>query len=249
MTTVNNRIDRIHFIAGPASDPLACQSSTDGIHYCSTWSQVQTVLRTEHQCVVELESINYWRTELDRGTVVPSMLNELQGIRNPERRCSRLAGRVAARCALKRVEPNAIEPYLAISNHSSEKNMGKPFFSHFPSQHLSISHSGTLAIAGVCKTDWGIDIEQIQIRPPSFERYFFSKKEQNWIQSNTAHRNIGLHILWTRKEAASKQMGRGGTLPFKSLSACNDASPFTLKSFIVNDYVVSVSFSPEGGIL
>jgi 4'-phosphopantetheinyl transferase len=88
---------------------------------------------------------------------------------------------------------------------------GKPFIPN--AFEFNIAHSGSIIICAISKTQIGVDIEQI--RPVSFEN-FTSNLTTPEIQmlERTNDSNDLFFDIWTKKEAFSKALGLGMTIPF-----------------------------------
>jgi phosphopantetheinyl transferase len=83
---------------------------------------------------------------------------------------------------------------------------------------LSISHSGAFAVAVAAPFLVGVDLETDDVRPEALAKYFLSDYERLSVANlETAEKNTAVNRLWTRKEAACKVGGWGGTLAFSQL--------------------------------
>jgi phosphopantetheinyl transferase len=100
-----------------------------------------------------------------------------------------------------------------------------PYVLDHPEVHLSITHSHGYAIAVVAPFDIGIDLEKIERRPLSLTHYFFSEEEQQLAsegEPDSSDRDELITRIWSRKEAVSKFLKRGGSLDFKHLNVVSD---------------------------
>ncbi len=213
-----------------------------GVDKSSSWKQFKQLLYFRLRCAVEIEPLINWRTCFTNDATMPLKNMKLEGIRHPQRQVSRLAGRAAARRAAKVWLKDDQTANLEVSNLPS----GKPQFNFYPDLHLSISHSGDLAAASVSPEPHGIDLERMESRPASLMRYFFSSAEQQWIENST-NPLTALHVLWTRKEAVSKLLGKGGQLGFRNLSVLDGETSWKFLSCTIGNYMCSLAhFSGEG---
>jgi phosphopantetheinyl transferase len=213
-----------------------------GVDECSSWKQFKQLLYIRLRCAVEIEPLSNWRTCFTNDATMPPNNLMTGGIRHPQRQVSRLAGRAAAKRAAKVWLKDDQTANLEVSNLPS----GKPQFIFYPDLHLSISHSGDLAAASVSSEPHGIDLELVESRPASLTRYFFSSAEQRWIENST-NPLTALHVLWTRKEAVSKLLGKGGQLGFRNLSVLDGDTSWNFLSYTIGNYVCSLAhFSGEG---
>ncbi|MBN2528538.1 MAG: 4'-phosphopantetheinyl transferase superfamily protein [Deltaproteobacteria bacterium] len=220
--------------------PSHVERNNDDVTYLSDWKQFQLLFRRLN-CAVETEPVCS-RHEMDVAHLLSSSEKaQLGDIRSAARRHSRLSGSLAAKRAARRLQPNTLEKQLSILRTPD----GKPEFDQFPHLHLSISHANDIALACVSHRPCGVDLEYMERRPSSLERYFFSPKEREWIHNGSRHPNVNLHILWTRKEAISKLLGKGAQIPFKSILALTTDNHFSLHSFVMERYAVSLSFFKE----
>lgn len=101
---------------------------------------------------------------------------------------------------------------------------GKP---HLPLEldspvSFNVSHSGALAAIAVTRTaPLGVDVELRVPRPrlPELAEALLAPQERHWYERLTpSHRMRGFFDLWSAKEACSKLIGRGLTMPFSSIS-------------------------------
>jgi len=128
-----------------------------------------------------------------------------------------LGGRIAGKEALRHYIRNARGEDLRLNEIIIDNDeMGKPL-SNLNGVHLSISHKGSLAIAGVCDDNRidgiGVDLEMIEPREKHMWEQFFSHQEQKLAfrkarENNTEESHYFTHI-WAIKEAVLKSMGIG----------------------------------------
>ncbi len=93
---------------------------------------------------------------------------------------------------------------------SADKN-GKPYISNNLSVpvHISISHSGTFALAAASFRPVGADIEKIKTIKPKVARRYCSEAEYNFLLSDEKQFSRRAVLLWTMKEAYGKLCGGG----------------------------------------
>lgn len=166
-------------------------------------------------------------------------LSLMESHRHPARRASWVAGRLAARRAVRSwcLRHNEITSTIQILRRDS----GAPHVAEHPNLHVSISHAGNLAAAVVCDHPLGIDLEQLEERPDSLVRFFFSSCEQNWIRQIPSNTSIRCNLLWTRKEAVSKLLGKGGHLDFAKLPVLDDKHPWAIDSASTASHAISLA--------
>lgn len=167
----------------------------------------------------------------------------LEAHRHQGRRRSWVGGRLAAREALRR---------WCIARGQSPRGWeilrepsGRPAIAGRPDLHVSISHSGTLAVAVVGNRPVGVDLEAQDERPDALARAFFSEPERRWMRDDPPQARRRCNELWTRKEAVSKLLGQGGTLSFSALSVLDGHTPWCLDSASTASYAISLALPGE----
>jgi phosphopantetheinyl transferase len=132
-------------------------------------------------------------------------------LQTPRRRRSWLAGRIAAKDAVRallwRLGHGPLFPVeVAIANEPS----GRPVVRTSTGRNLrvSIAHKGEVAVAMACEqTPVGIDIERIETRGDSFAEISFTPDELRLVRDEP--RDEAWTRLWSAKEAAAKALGTG----------------------------------------
>lgn len=182
-------------------------------------------------------------------TLMPSEEVKYSSFNNDKRKREWLAGRYAGKKALY----NHIGVEWAVIDN---KDSGVPYFPDYPEHHLSISHSGNYALAMVSNKRIGVDIEQIEERPLSLCKYFYSDKEKNEIERSSKDKGtLLINKFWTRKEAVSKLLGLGGKLPFNKLEVVDDtislpdiqSEPIKLLTEVYENYIMSIAVGESNG--
>lgn len=105
----------------------------------------------------------------------------------------------------------------------SYEKCGAPFLCKFPELTISISHSGSYAVAGIGKSGAAVavDIEKIvYYRMKSISGVAFTERELDHLQ-NAEEKEF--YINWTRKEAFVKYVKKGFTEGLKSVEIINGA--------------------------
>lgn len=85
---------------------------------------------------------------------------------------------------------------------------GKPWLPDRPEIHISISHSGGIALCGAGDAPLGVDVEMVRPRSAALTRRTLSPRELAWLQTGGS-RWEDFYDLWTRKEALCKCTGEG----------------------------------------
>lgn len=95
---------------------------------------------------------------------------------------------------------------------------GKPAHDGFRGIHFNITHSGEWVVVALSIGCVGVDVEKMRKIPEGVPGRFFSKVENEWLDSakTEAERKDIFFTLWTLKESFLKAIGKGLT---KSLSS------------------------------
>ena len=117
--------------------------------------------------------------------------------------------------------------------------LGAPKFYNHPHLHVSITHSGSIAVSVVASHPLGIDLERLEERPSSLARYFFTADEQSWVERDAAHRTRRYNEVWTRKEAVAKLLGVGGRLAFKKVPVLDGIGPWRILTATTSTHAIS----------
>lgn len=126
-------------------------------------------------------------------------------------------------------------------------NSGKPYIKE-SNLYFNLSHSNDYAACVVSKFQVGIDIEKIRSRIRRIAPRFLHEKELIKFNDNKLS-NKELTIQWTIKEAFTKFLGAGLTIPFNKIEIKKIKDYYIanykeidgfIKTFFSNDYVVSV---------
>ncbi|HQF55956.1 MAG TPA: 4'-phosphopantetheinyl transferase superfamily protein [Fibrobacteria bacterium] len=168
-----------------------------------------------------------------------SELDSLNKFRHAGRRASWVAGRLAAREAVASwYRGEGRDP----GHHEiPASRSGAPRIEGRDDLHLSISHSGSVAVAVVGNRRLGIDLEALEERPDSLVRSFFSESERLWIEAVPSERTRRGNTAWTRKEAVAKLLGKGGSLRFADLAILDGESPWTIESASTPQHAISLA--------
>lgn len=95
-----------------------------------------------------------------------------------------------------------------------ENSYGKPFLPAGPA--FSLTHAGHFAACAICASPVGVDIEQPRITETVAERCFHPEEVRYLHTLSPAEKPDALLRLWTAKEAYTKYLGRGLTVPLSS---------------------------------
>lgn len=178
---------------------------------------------------------------------LPDLSEQERGLldshRHPARRRAWLGGRRAAKDAARRwaADPMGVSRDAEILREPS----GRPVIADRAQLHLTIAHSGEYAVAAVASRALGIDIERIEDRPDSLLRTFYSAVEREWVRQDPSMRSRRCDQIWTRKEAVSKLLGKGGQMLFSGISVLDGSTPWILETAATQSYTLSLAFGRE----
>ena len=183
------------------------------------------------------------------------------GLSNLPRKKEWLAGRIAAKDAVRRLTAESGLQLCPADIIINRRESGQPFADGLWIEHLgwqpalSISHKDGVAIAVVSKHASnemiGVDIEPIVVREDDFNNLAFSETELAPVKSLKEHvRAARLTQMWCAKESVGKALGIGLSANPKSLHATlqdNGQSSATFvvlasklnKAFIAQTYIFS----------
>lgn len=84
--------------------------------------------------------------------------------------------------------------------------VGKPYVAE--NLQISLSHTRGAAAAALCKSNVGVDLEQIRILRAGMAQRVMSPMEYSWYKSRGAKKE-DFFTLWTLKESYYKYLGTG----------------------------------------
>ncbi len=97
--------------------------------------------------------------------------------------------------------------------------------------HVSLSHSGTMALCVISGREVGCDIQKIDKYEENIVKRFFAKEEIDVLCKPTLEAEADLsdstaelfYNIWARKESYVKMKGKGLSIPFDSFSVAGDS--------------------------
>ena len=118
---------------------------------------------------------------------------------------------------------------------------GKPFLTHHPEVHFSLSHCKNGIAVVVDNVPVGIDIESFRETRPSLVNYTMNEAEQQAIAADPNPTEAFI-VLWTQNEAVLKLRGTGIST---NLSDALDGNGYRLETLINmgKSYALSVAYS------
>jgi phosphopantethiene--protein transferase domain len=120
-------------------------------------------------------------------------------------------------------------------------NYGKPYIDSLPNFYFNISHTRNAFVIGISDNSIGVDIEKEKDFDIKIAKRFFTSNELNYILDfEESETNKYFYVIWTKKEAYIKYMGKGMSIPLKSFDVVSDDLSSKIYTFKVYDYIVSV---------
>ena len=138
---------------------------------------------------------------------------------------------------------------LKFENYKRTKN-NKPFIQD-SILNFNISHSGKTVLCAISKYNiqLGIDVEEIKnIDVKGFNTIFHQNEFNRIIQANSID---SFYKYWTRKEAYTKAIGSGITIPLDKIDTTKNIvsennNNYYLKSYKINKYYCSLAYTKKG---
>lgn len=91
--------------------------------------------------------------------------------------------------------------------------LGKPQLAGHPELQFSLSHSGRWAVCALAGTPVGVDVEGPRCTPAIARRFFHPDELPDFDSMSEPEYLDRLNRLWTAKEAFTKALGGGLTIP------------------------------------
>lgn len=168
-----------------------------------------------------------------------SIQNKISNYTNYKKQQQRIEGNTLL---IEVLRNNQIEENLINLLHYN--GFGKPLIC--PEIDFSISYSHNTIVLGLIKKgSIGVDLEQIRSINCSEYKDYFTKNEWFYL-SQKSFSNAAFFMLWTRKEAVAKAIGKGAFLDFNTIEILEDTitikgEKFQLFSEKLEDYCWSVA--------
>jgi phosphopantetheinyl transferase len=153
--------------------------------------------------------------------------NRLRELKLDKRRREWLAGRICAKIAVcdylrSHQQGQKLPAYNEIQISNSED--GRPFVAWTGEEmrpqapDISISHSGSLALALAARTCCGVDVQEVSDKLNRVKERFCTEQEALLVCGRqTLDPLMGLALLWTAKEAAKKALSASAMPGFTDL--------------------------------
>ena len=115
---------------------------------------------------------------------------------------------------------------------------GKPYVRDHEGWQFNISHIDGLIVIAVADCPIGIDVEKIREPDYRIAKRFFTKAENEYIDSDVEGRDVRFFEIWTKKEAYIKYTGKGLREGLKSFDVTLMKKMFQTKR--VGKYMVTL---------
>jgi 4'-phosphopantetheinyl transferase len=123
-----------------------------------------------------------------------------------------------------------------------KNKFGKPQYRNYKEFEFNISHSDNALVCCISENSKavGIDIEKItEIEEHlGIAKHFFTIREQNYLNQLNGDTNLCFLEMWTRKEAYSKQIGKGLRMPYNSFEIYGNDS-VRMETVRLPGYIIS----------
>lgn len=114
--------------------------------------------------------------------------------------------------------------------------LGKPYLEDFPIK-FSLSHTQSAVAVAVAGQEVGVDVEKLRPANLKIAERHFSEDEKAFLFASK-NKDADFFMLWTRKEAYLKRIGKGLTLPLSSFSVLKEKEQY--RTYFRNGYVISL---------
>ncbi|MGB8453576.1 MAG: 4'-phosphopantetheinyl transferase superfamily protein [Anaerocolumna sp.] len=119
---------------------------------------------------------------------------------------------------------------------------GKPQYLNYKDFEFNLSHTENALVCCISENSKavGIDIEKITDIEEHLDiaEHFFTIKEQNYLNQFNGDTNLRFLEMWTRKEAYSKQKGKGLLMPYNSFEVYGNEL-IKMKTVMLRRYIIS----------
>lgn len=117
---------------------------------------------------------------------------------------------------------------------------GKPYLYGYNNFNFNISHTrNTIAIA-ISERPVGVDIEKIRSTEIKIAKRFFTANEFDYISEKNMDAVQRFFLIWTKKEAYMKYVGKGLFMQINSFDVCDNDNLEHIWTIEKNGYIISV---------
>lgn len=115
---------------------------------------------------------------------------------------------------------------------------GKPYVRDHEEWQFNISHTDGLIVIAVADCPIGIDVEKIREPDYRIAKRFFTKAENEYIDSDVEGRDVRFFEIWTKKEAYIKYTGKGLREPLGNFDVTS--MPEMYQTMRVGEYILAL---------
>ena len=132
--------------------------------------------------------------------------------------------------------------YNVESDKIGRSEHGKPYFTDNVHLHFNISHTKGMGVVIVDDQPCGVDVEVLKSVKLSMAKRFFTDDELNWILESMDEevRIERFFRVWTGKEAYTKMLGCGLTIPMDSYDILSEEISSKLKYYKLDNFLICV---------
>ena len=143
--------------------------------------------------------------------------NYFNNIKSEKRKFTYLTGRFAGKLALAEYLQDAALNSIEIRSGCFDQPLVKHL--SFDTPELTLSHCSDLAVSIAHQAGhiMGIDVEEVDLGKSHVLKSQLTEAEVSKAQTDFGDYRIGYHLMWTAKEALSKAIKCGLTVPFDIL--------------------------------
>lgn len=122
----------------------------------------------------------------------------------------------------------------------SKDKYGNPSLQGFPKFQYNVSHTKNAIVVGFSNYPLGVDIEKILKSEQLVAERSFCPNEIRYMQSHPDKQDNLFYKIWTQKEAYLKYIGKGITVPMKSIDVTSNELIKLLKTVEIEDYILTL---------
>lgn len=123
---------------------------------------------------------------------------------------------------------------------------GKPNLNNYLNFHFNVSHTRNAIAVVVSDSQVGVDIEKIREAEFKIVNRFFTQPEIEFIDNTVAESKKRFYIVWTKKEAYIKYIGKGLYMPLNSFNVFDETISKKMQTIVKDNYVISICGINQG---
>lgn len=115
---------------------------------------------------------------------------------------------------------------------------GKPFVNNFPDIHFNLSHTRNAVAVAILDKSVGVDVEKIRTADLDIAQRCFTSQEYSYITETDI--DYRFFEIWTKKEAYTKYIGKGLSIPLNSFNVLEKNLSNMFKTYLCDNYIISI---------